>query len=84
MCVNPDHLFLGTRADNNADRERKGRTIVFRGENHPHTKLTNATVLAIREEYENPAASYDSIARKFSTTKATVCFIIKRLTWKHL
>jgi hypothetical protein len=25
MCVNPDHLWLGTLADNNADRHRKGR-----------------------------------------------------------
>lgn len=25
ICVRPDHLFLGTQADNAADRERKGR-----------------------------------------------------------
>lgn len=26
LCVKPDHLFLGTQQDNNADRQRKGRT----------------------------------------------------------
>lgn len=26
-CVNPDHLFLGTRDDNNKDRAKKGRTV---------------------------------------------------------
>jgi hypothetical protein len=25
-CVNPDHLWLGTAVENNADRDRKGRT----------------------------------------------------------
>jgi predicted sulfurtransferase len=26
LCVNTDHLFLGTRAENNTDRHSKGRT----------------------------------------------------------
>lgn len=27
ICVRPDHLFLGTSADNNRDKARKGRTV---------------------------------------------------------
>ena len=26
LCVNPDHLFLGTALDNNGDAKRKGRS----------------------------------------------------------
>lgn len=35
MCCNALHLFLGTDADNNADRNRKGRQNPLRGDDHP-------------------------------------------------
>lgn len=51
LCVNPDHLFLGTAQDNMTDRDAKGRTAtgdrngsrlhpekVFKGEDHPWRK----------------------------------------------
>jgi hypothetical protein len=38
-CVNPEHLFLGTNADNNRDMQEKGR--------HPGRKLTPADVEAV-------------------------------------
>lgn len=53
-CINPDHLFVGTRADNMADCARKGRTARGarlgdrRGENGPAAKLTATQVRAIR------------------------------------
>lgn len=50
-CVNPDHLFLGTKKDNADDRDRKGRNVkgpVLRGEKGTNAKLSNAEVAQIR------------------------------------
>lgn len=47
-CINPGHLFLGTRADNAMDRDRKGR--VAHGAKHYATKLTPEQVQRIRED----------------------------------
>jgi len=50
-CVNPGHLWLGTKKDNADDRDRKGRNTPpprAIGENGARAKLTNADVDAIR------------------------------------
>jgi len=41
-CVNPDHLFIGTHADNHKDKVKKGR--VAWGEKHWHCKVLNKDV----------------------------------------
>ncbi len=46
ICCEPDHLFLGTPADNMADRDAKGRNA--RRETHGNAKLTCAGAAAIR------------------------------------
>jgi hypothetical protein len=46
LCVNPDHLFLGTQLDNMRDSRRKDR--MCRGDRHPCHKLTDSDIAEIR------------------------------------
>src|ERR1035437_8293700 len=39
-CINTDHLFLGTQADNMRDKVKKGRGRASYGEKHVNAKLT--------------------------------------------
>ena len=66
-CVNVDHLFLGTHADNAKDRDSKGRGVILRnpewcsqkGEVNPSAKLTPAQIDAIRSSDEGRAILAD-------------------------
>lgn len=79
-CWNVDHLFLGTQADNNSDRDAKGRHVPCPGEEHGMSKLKEAQVLAIRADPRPPL----EIAKSYGISRGNVDFIQKRKTWKHL
>lgn len=81
-CVNPEHLFLGTQADNIADMHAKGRDRKrgLPGEQHHAAKLTDDAVREIR-------ASSDSaldLSRRYGVSRATVQDVNDRKTWKHV
>jgi hypothetical protein len=49
LCVNVEHLFLGTPKDNTRDMLEKGRRPFLAGEFHPSVKLTDSQVAEIIE-----------------------------------
>lgn len=80
-CVNPAHLFLGTNADNMADKVMKGRQSRVRGELCGTAKLTTKEVYAIRA---TKGASYRELAAQYGVCKSTIGHILRREHWSHL
>ena len=78
LCVNPEHLFLGTRRDNNLDRTNKGRT--FKGSKVTSAKLVEQQVIDIR----NSTQSVTAIAKHYGISTSTVYAVKSRSNWKHL
>jgi len=82
-CVRPSHLFLGTRADNTADKMRKGREA--RGERMGRrVKLNTEKVIAIRMQYETGRANLVHLGRLYGVHPVTILRICQRKLWKHI
>jgi len=83
MCVNPDHLFEGTGADNVADRDAKGRQRTPLGELHGNSKLTKQDVLDIRAAWE-AGVSQRELGRRYGVASTTIHSIVRREMWNHV
>lgn len=83
-CVNPEHLFLGTRADNQADMKRKGRgrATGAPGELNNAAKLRAADVDRIRALY--PTMNQYEIAGRFGMSQAQIGRILRGESWRTL
>ena len=80
-CVNPDHLFIGTKADNFLDMVSKKRN--SHGERHYKAIITDAAVRRIRKMYDSgigPAA----IALTMGIEMKHASLIGRRKRWKHV
>lgn len=78
LCINPDHLLLGTPKDNMNDRDERNRQA--KGESNGMHKLTKVQVIEIRNSKEKTI----SLVKRFNVCKDTIVDIRKRRTWKHI
>ena len=79
-CINPGHFFLGTNADNVADKMAKGRQGRTIGETNGRAKLTEQQVQEIRDM----AGTQQSIADRYGIHQTAVGFIKRGEHWKHV
>lgn len=88
-CINPEHLFLGTAADNMADKAAKGRS--NRGEKSNTSRLTERQVVVIKQflrrhpplrgQHGGPCTF---LARWFGVTQTAISLIHAGKNWGWL
>lgn len=84
-CVRPDHLFLGTNADNMADMKSKGRgrTVIRRGEDATSVKITEAQAREIVRLHSS-GTHLGLLSQQFGLSKAEICRIGTGQRWAHI
>jgi hypothetical protein len=80
-CVNPAHLFLGTRRDNAHDAMAKDRH--SRGERNGVSKLTDAATISLINLW-NSGCTQVELSDRFKVSQQVVSKIVNRQLWKHL
>lgn len=74
-CVRPDHLFLGTKAENSADMARKQRTA---------RKIDANQAVEIRRIYAEGNHSQYVLADRFGISQRQINRIVHRKSWGHV
>jgi hypothetical protein len=84
LCINPDHLYLGTHADNHRDMDERGRRVPpprndLRGEKSWAHKLTEQQVLEIRASPDLQRV----LAERYGVRQNTISRIKTGRRWAH-
>lgn len=80
-CINPAHIFIGTRDENQKDMKAKGRAAS--GSKNGTAKLTEKDIPVIRKLYSDGIYQKD-IAKKYGVTQTIISSIVLGKTWDHV
>jgi hypothetical protein len=76
LCVRPDHLWLGTEAENTMDMMKKGRCT--------YAKLTPEKVVEIRRLYATGEYAQTTLAKQFGVNQMSISNVVTRRHWNHV
>jgi hypothetical protein len=79
-CCNPDHLLIGTRAENTQDAVERDR--LSRGEMHVGAVLSEDAVIEIRRLRTAGAKGVD-LAHMFGVSEGTISDVVRYKTWRR-
>lgn len=95
LCVNPQHLYAGTAADNNRDTKMRGRTcrgkkhpaylypdFIKNGEENPNAKLTEKVILEMFRRIIG-GEFQKNLAKEYGINRSLISAIIARRLWRH-
>ena len=96
-CINPEHLFLGTKADNSKDMADKGRAAkgdrhgtylhpesIAKGEKHGQSKLSEKDIIQILNGYYFENEKVKDMVKKYPVGRRYIYRIIAGDVWKHI
>lgn len=81
LCVNPDHLFIGTQEDNIRDCLNKDRNAY--GSRNAKAKLKEDDIFSIKVRYKN-GVTMQEIGNIFGVSKNTISQVINNKTWAKI
>ena len=79
-CINPDHLYIGTDADNKRDVVERGRQ---KGSSNNFSRLTEENVIDIKKRIAKKE-KYVSIAESYGVKYGAIADIAVGRNWKHV
>ena len=95
-CCNPDHLRIGSKAENNKDIIERGRHVAGgtktpksrckyeRGEKHHAAKFRANDIRLIRIRYSSGECTQQELASEYGTSRDAIGKIIRKQRWAHV
>lgn len=84
LCVNPDHLEIGTQRDNVQDMLDRGRHRPGRGERNVHSVLNDDAIRAMRVLWATGQFNFSQLGRAFRVNYKTVGRVVSGEGWSHV
>lgn len=81
ICVNVDHMFIGSHSDNMRDKAAKGRASRCIGMRNGRAKIDQSAAEEIRILYKSGGISQQKIADQFNLCQTHVSHIVRGVSW---